>query len=165
MGWSHSLSTLARPPLIATDKLSALLSPHTQALSPFEWPPLPMRSDARSNISIGGWKGDLSFMKGGRKRRVGGGAHVAFTISTRAGGLHPTTTLILKERGRSGKKLLGRLKWLNLGDHDNGKSWRRREQRVAWRHKEGGRQAARRTTSGKDDNISRETKLSDDNER
>ena len=67
-----------------------------------------------------------------------GGGHVAFTISTRAGGLHPTTTLILKERGRSGKKLLGRLKWLNLGDHDNGKSWRRREQRVAGRHKEGG---------------------------
>ena len=89
-----------------------------------------------------------------------GGAHVAFTISTRAGGLHPTTTLILKERGRSGKKLLGRLKWLNLGDHDNGKSWRRREQRVAGRHKEGGS-----TTSDKDDNISRETKLSDDNER
>ena len=47
-----------------------------------------MRSDARSNISIGGWKGDLSFMKGGRKEGSGGlvgGAHVAFTISTREG--------------------------------------------------------------------------------
>ena len=46
-----------------------------------------MRSDARSNISIGGWKGDLSFMKGGGKEVAGGlvgGAHVAFMISTRA---------------------------------------------------------------------------------
>ena len=107
----------------------------------------------QSNISIGWMAGDLSFMK-------------AVTTGEAAGRIWPlrlvpqpssNNHLILKERAAGRKEerplLLGRLKWLNLGDHDNGKSWPAGNVRVA--------PPLRDTTqSDKDDDISRETELS-----